>query len=92
MVSVNRDTTLSSLIEHGYDNVTILMFDSFVLDLCAVLCPKGPLKILVQTAQERDEPLFPSLIYSCKYFSLLKPGSWYCSAMRSVQIFPCVAC
>jgi len=41
-----------------------------IYDLFAVLCPKGPLKVLVETAQQRQEPI-PALLYNASVYFMM---------------------
>jgi len=64
IISALMAVAFAALSFKGYDWPTWALLAAVALyDLVAVLCPKGPLRVLVETAQERQEPI-PALLYN----------------------------
>jgi presenilin 1 len=61
-----------------------------IWDLVAVLCAYGPLRLLVEMAQNRQKPLFPALIYSttANLIFMVDPGETQQQPQQSVSNTP----
>ncbi|RCI04844.1 hypothetical protein CU098_009358 [Rhizopus stolonifer] len=73
LIIVSAVTSISMLRMPPWTTWTVLIAIA-IYDLFAVLCPAGPLNLLISIAQERDEEI-PALIYSAGMASFDTPES-----------------
>ncbi|KAL1436581.1 hypothetical protein MTO96_049484 [Rhipicephalus appendiculatus] len=71
-ISVLLAVTLEESFPEAMSWILLVLVSAW--DIFAVLCVLGPLRILLETAKERDEPLFPALVFST--------SSAWCYAIR----------
>ncbi|XP_077486489.1 presenilin-1-like [Amblyomma americanum] len=75
---------MAMVLEESFPEWTswILLVLVSIWDVFAVLCIVGPLRILLETAKERNEPLFPALVFSTS-------TAWcYAADKRSISMAP----
>ncbi|KAI8341567.1 Presenilin-domain-containing protein [Blakeslea trispora] len=73
LIAISAVTSISMLRMPFWTTWTVLVAVA-VYDLFAVLCPAGPLQLLISIAEERDEEI-PALIYSVGMASFDTPGN-----------------